>query len=418
MDVLGVRSIESVLGIPRYILVANQCSRCKADARLKLKCDEGRPSCGRCSRLNVSCPGYIKQPLKWSTKYEIHCINGADCEEADEENHSSNATTNLPTLESLADSQIKHEMIEPSTLGAHDTIISRPRATSPAWATLIRPSQPIQDLCNSRISPITLYPAPTMNDMSSTLIEYYFKEVAGLFSSYDGPLNPFRTTVARLWQSSPAICYTLQSMAAACLSSTFPYLGREGLRLRREVVTLLESSVEMNDKSLLALIMIGQSTSWHNPHDLGVTFFNSARRYLDCVIADTNKAASRAWNNIQFFQEALIYWGMLLGYVTEDTELATSRIRENSVATALPRALPHPWTGFARDVQQIVRYIGNLVRKERTRRLRKSDYQANTTIVEAQKLEEQLVNFELLGQHGVISPEDKETPVWYANLKK
>ncbi|RFU24415.1 hypothetical protein B7463_g11917, partial [Scytalidium lignicola] len=271
-------------------------------------------------------------------------------------------------------------------------------------------------------SHIQLSLARPLNETSSVLVEYYFKEVASLFSSYDGHMNPFRTTVARLWQTCPVINYTLQSMAAACLSSTFRHLSREGLRLRRQVTTLLKSSKIIDDKNLLALIMLGQTTSWHNPHDLGISYFNSARQCLDRLLADPENLASRCGNNIQFFQEALLYWEMLLSYVTEDSKLAPSRTREQLPITVLPRIVPHPWTGFARDAQKIVQRVGIVVRRERCRLIgRRSMPTVNWRIMEeskaaereASELEKRLNDLIMVGEQGAISPDDRETPVWH-----
>jgi hypothetical protein len=211
-------------------------------------------------------------------------------------------------------------------------------------------------------------------------------------------------------------------MAAACLSSTFRHLSREGLRLRHEVTTLLETSNVIDDKNLLALIMLGQTTSWHNPHDLGIGYFNSARQCLARLLADPENVASQCGNNIQFFQEALLYWEMLLSYVTEDSELTVSETGEQRPMSALPRMVPHPWTGFARDAQRIVRSVGTLVRRERWRlsERRRSLPTASGCVMEeseeaereASKLQRKLIELRMLGEQGVISPEDKETPVW------
>lgn len=68
-------------------------------------------------------------------------------------------------------------------------------------------------------------------DYTSILVEYYFKEVCGMMSCYDSPLNPYRTTISNSWSNSPALYYTTQSMAAACLSEVSPNLGILGPQL-------------------------------------------------------------------------------------------------------------------------------------------------------------------------------------------
>ncbi|KAK1702419.1 uncharacterized protein BDZ83DRAFT_686667, partial [Colletotrichum acutatum] len=50
----------------RRIKSRSGCVRCK---RRRIKCDEAVPSCLRCVKSGVDCPGYAKA-LKWSTKHE------------------------------------------------------------------------------------------------------------------------------------------------------------------------------------------------------------------------------------------------------------------------------------------------------------------------------------------------------------
>jgi hypothetical protein len=80
----------------------------------------------------------------------------------------------------------------------------------------------------------------SLTDQSSFLVEYYFKEVAGLFSCYDGRLNPFRSNVSQLWASSAAIYYTVQSMAAACLVDVMPNIEAKGLEFRNKATAAID----------------------------------------------------------------------------------------------------------------------------------------------------------------------------------
>ncbi|KAL1858450.1 hypothetical protein Plec18167_006971 [Paecilomyces lecythidis] len=260
----------------------------------------------------------------------------------------------------------------------------------------------------------------SLNDPSSTLIEYYFKEVAGLFSSYDSQMNPFRTTVSRLWGSSLAMCRTLQSMAAATLVGDFPQFGPVGLKMRREAIEILKNESVMDDKSLLALLMLGQTASWHNPNDLGISFFNLLRKHLNAMSSNNQNYRVTAGNNYQFFEEALIYWEMLLSYVTENDSLAASRGPASPTDDAMVlQRVPHPWTGIARDTQFTVQEVGRLIRRERNRvrsrrfTSQRDISQAQLAIERARELEEQLLNLAHPGEAEIVSPGDFETPVWH-----
>lgn len=254
---------------------------------------------------------------------------------------------------------------------------------------------------------------------SSTLVEYYFKEVAGLFSSYDSHMNPFRTTVSRLWTSSPVMCRTLQSMAAASLVDDFPQFGPIGMKLRQEAIALLEKQTEMDDKSLLAMLMLGLTASWHNANDLGISFFNLLRKHLDSQSNGSNTNLLTNRNNYQFFEEALVYWEMLLSYVADHNMLLPSPKASLQTENILTQRVPHPWTGIARDTQFTVHEVGRLIRQERqrmrTRRfISQSDIaQAQRAIKKAEELEERLMNLAHPAETEVVNPGDDVTPVWH-----
>lgn len=257
-----------------------------------------------------------------------------------------------------------------------------------------------------------------LNDPSTTLIEYYFKEVAGLFSSYDSQMNPFRSTVSRLWGSSLAMCKTLQSMAAATLVDDFPQFGPIGTKLRREAIDILRKEAVMDDKSLLALLMLGQTASWHNPNDLGISFFNMLRRHLNSMAANGQRSGSG--DNYQFFDEALVYWEMLLSYVADgDTLVSSGAPASQTAESVVLQRVPHPWTGIARDTQFTVHEVGRLIRRERNR-VRTRRFTSQADILQAQKaierareLEEKLLSLAHPGEAEVVSPGDYATPVWH-----
>jgi hypothetical protein len=262
----------------------------------------------------------------------------------------------------------------------------------------------------------------SLEDPSSTLVEYYFKEVAGLFSSYDSHMNPFRTTVSRLWSSSPAMCRTLQSMAAATLVDDFPQFGPVGLKMRNEAISMLEKQPVMDDKSLLAMLMLGQTASWHNPNDLGVSFFNLLRNHINSLSSDSNSSSMLTnRNNYQFFEEALVYWEMLLSYVADHNTLASSVKSgiQTPTDSILSQRVPHPWTGIARDTQFTVHEVGRLIRRERSR-VRSRQFTSQGDIIQAQKaieksqeLEQRLLNLAHPTETEIVNPGDDDTPVWH-----
>lgn len=121
--------------------------------------------------------------------------------------------------------------------------------------------------------------------LPTQLVEYYFSYVCRIFSSFDGMLNPFRSTVGRLWDGSAPIYYAIQSMAAAYLSNHVPRMSSVGIQMQRETYKYLSQAQHMGmegneslDKVLLTILLVGQTTAWHNPNDLGIVHLRAAKR--------------------------------------------------------------------------------------------------------------------------------------------
>ena len=239
----------------------------------QVKCGEEKPHCSRCTRLGVRCPGYV-QSLRWVTKHEQPSPGASDGKPERTPIQLNDPIEDVLPLDD-ANARPSHDT-EPQEFGLDDgsnTLDNlwdlRGNASLPELADLC-PQSPLPGTgFSQRDSPLDFasgdtaadlsrflsligpnseeeqhgsvyrdfspsaivrsYPpksqrAPPrdfmsisrpLNNPSWTLIEYYFKEVAALFSSYDSQMNPFRTTVSRLWGSSLAMCRTMQSMAAA-----------------------------------------------------------------------------------------------------------------------------------------------------------------------------------------------------------
>jgi hypothetical protein len=230
----------------------------------------------------------------------------------------------------------------------------------------------------------------SLQNQSTILVEYYFKEVCGLMSCYDSQMNPYRTTVANVWATSPALYYTTQSMAAACLAGVAPALNRKGAILREQALQSLRTVESHDTASLMALVMLGFSLSWHDPKQLGEAQFELL--------------ASQVGNN-QFFRHSLVYWQMLLAFVS-DKQYDLQEVEGGA---------PHPQTGLGTEVEQLVAEVGYLVRRERRRIRRQSGASrrenklAEEAITQAEDLERRLLSLEMPMDPADVG--DEMTPV-------
>ncbi|EHA20498.1 hypothetical protein ASPNIDRAFT_44184 [Aspergillus niger ATCC 1015] len=421
----------------------NGCARCKSK---RVKCGEERPHCSRCTRLGVNCPGYV-QSLRWVTKYPPQAHGEPNKDPAGdipslELGGPGGICDNLWDLQqsgSLPELADLHSPASASTASQNNPALNfeSPGTNADDPFGLFSLAAPIlQDEPHifPGFSPSTIvrhYPPPgsrpaqrdftsipqPLNNPSWTLVEYYFKEVAALFSSYDSQMNPFRSTVSRLWGSSLAMCRTMQSMAAATLVHDFPQFGPLGRKMRDEAVDIITKESALDDKSLLALLMLGQTASWHDPKDLGISFFNLLRNHLDTKHAGP-PIPGRS-NNHQFFEEALVYWEMLLSFVADDSAVLPGSAAAATGESLVLQRVPHPWTGIARDTQHTVQEVGRLIRRER-KRIRSRCFTSHSDIARAQRamakateLEERLLSLAHPAEAEIISPGDDETPVWH-----
>ncbi|KAB2580405.1 Transcriptional regulatory protein moc3 [Lasiodiplodia theobromae] len=239
---------------------------------------------------------------------------------------------------------------------------------------------------------------PAFFEPGMALVEHYFKSVCALYSSFDSALNPFRTAVGRIWDSSPSVNYAIQSMAAAQLANFYPQMVVTGLELQRKAYQHLQDEMAMvtagcqsSERALLAILLLGLTACWHDENDLGLTHLAAARTLiyprLIAPVPPENKVIRR---QNQFFEEALIYWEMLIGFVSQESAINDAAGRHSKpwqsgsgglgplgIASSFMsgnrsqafvngnKLLPHPWTGIAPNVQMLFAEVGRLVRHER-----------------------------------------------------
>ena len=272
-------------------------------------------------------------------------------------------------------------------------------------------------------------PDPSSPDeLESLLIQHYFKDVCAVFSSFDSIINPFRTTIGRIYQDSPSIKYAIQSMAAAHLANTFPNMAAIGIELQRKARVALEVELPLAQsgqanvtKTFLSIILLGLTTSWHDSSALGLEYLSTARSLiLPKLLSRSDETETQ--REAQFFEESLIHWEMLMGFVTEDamsfsspSDLRSTRVAKKSAPSACRpdgKIVPHPWTGIAPMVQFLFAETGRLVRRERSlNRDSATDYKRREeNIHNATSLEEDLLAVEYPSIDQVADTGDKRTP--------
>lgn len=268
----------------------------------------------------------------------------------------------------------------------------------------------------------------SLDDMESLLVQHYFKDTCAIFSSFDSVLNPFRTTIGRIYRDTPSINYAIQSMAAAHLANSFPNMAAVGVELQRKARDALEIELPLTQsgqasatKTFLSIMLLGLTTSWHDSTALGTEYLSTARSLILPKLLSRSEQAE-VQREAQFFEESLIHWEMLMGFVTEDAMTFSSspglrtRIvaKKNSPATQRPGGwiVPHPWTGIAPMVQCLFAEVGRLVRSERAtnRNSTVDTRRRQENMLNAASLEEDLLEVGCPTVDQVADTGDERTP--------
>ncbi|XP_014552533.1 hypothetical protein COCVIDRAFT_110044 [Bipolaris victoriae FI3] len=272
-------------------------------------------------------------------------------------------------------------------------------------------------------------PSPTSSDdVESLLVQHYFKDVCAIFSSFDSPLNPFRTTIGRIYKDSPSINYAIQSMAAAHLANTFPNMAATGVELQRKAREALEAELPLAQsgqtsatKTFLSIMLLGLTTSWHDSNALGLEYLSTARDLILPKLFSRSRGAE-VEREAQFFEESLIHWEMLMGFVTEDAMSFSPKSglrpsvtsRKNAPVARGPngKVVPHPWTGIAPMIHFLFAEVGRLVRKERSmdRESSMDLRRRQENLQNAASLEEDLLAVDCPSVDEVIDYGDERTP--------
>ncbi|KAL5601652.1 hypothetical protein FOBRF1_009185 [Fusarium oxysporum] len=289
-------------------------------------------------------------------------------------------------------------------------------------------SQPVQVAGTPRPYTSTVVDRP-LNDYSTILVEYYFKDTAAILALYDSEMNPFRSTVSRVWTSSELIYCTLQSMAASFLSNVYPQLLHTGLYFRQKAIRLLNDLDDsaIHEQALIALFMIGGTASWFDVNDTGSEYFPRLKKHVQSL--KTSGRMSPTGQSQAFFENTLACWEMFLAFVVDGDENEVFDSPHLPLLPADPEReprsifpvvqIPHPVTGVAHEIHTTLARVGRLVRRNRRRAMskqfltRESILEAHREVDEAAELEIFLTNLQVPLESAIVQTGDSQTPTWH-----
>lgn len=181
--------------------------------------------------------------------------------------------------------------------------------------------------------------------LSTTLIEYWFRHICPVRSTFDSNINNNRTLARDSWATSEAVFYTMQVMSAACLVDSMPQLGDTLPFLRQQATLAITQGISQVRNSrvskvtvdlVFAVLAIGTSSHWVFPENSNYPWLESARELLSIWRVGISAADALLHD---YFCQALAYWEMLLTVVGCGSEPPRIEKRRQRYRGRLRRAL-------------------------------------------------------------------------------
>ncbi|KAM0429221.1 hypothetical protein ACHAPT_006435 [Fusarium lateritium] len=410
----------------------------------QLKCDEAKPNCQLCISRGIKCGGYLRG-LKWSTKHEKH----AELADHDVQLSPKLQTgAAAPPKRRRGRPRRKPLPGATSSVASGSAIASNPGDTNwglfSEFAFETTPSQPVEKEEDTRpidppenatcddFSPpfdldvpigaiddlqwtpdtldlttgidgfadggtdLALFPVqqsygsifipPTVSDVSSSLVEFWFRDVCSLWSQYDSPTNSNRTLATALWSSSEAVSTSLQSMSSAYLSSKMPHMKKTSILMMSNATKAIESELQMVKSSprldvvplglIYGLFCIGTSICWLNATQLGIPFLKEAKALLYRINRQKQTLTDDERRLLHIFNKSWTYCELLLSVVSDTNpynmyelddveDLGADDYPTAEQAPPIVDEIPHPWTGVSNTVSRLFTKTMRLCRNYR-----------------------------------------------------
>jgi hypothetical protein len=272
-----------------------------------------------------------------------------------------------------------------------------------------------------RISP----PTPTARFSAEHLIQHYFSDVCSLISCFDSQKNPFRTLVADELTRSSTVSLSIQSMSIAHLANHYLYMAPLGIAKRSQAWKLLQSDLRQHragliplETVLLSLLLMGSSSSWHQPTNLGLPYLYITRTLMQGYFRSTRGAKSEArLKDEKFFVDALMQWEMLASFLDPFPMggFPGYGMPKPPVSRDEGQRLPHPWTGISTDLFFALAEVGRILRRRQKKSPTMSDSHDPVSLRAederwAAELEKFLCSVRLPVSEDILDYGDRDTP--------
>ena len=233
--------------------------------------------------------------------------------------------------------------------------------------------------------------------------------------------------VSQMRNNSSALNYAIQSLAACKLANELPRMKVIGIENQGLALESLKNDCmavsalhKVSDAVLCTILLLGMTTSWHIRNDIGLEYLALARRVINAKLEAEDSPEDP---NLEFYQNALKYWIMIVSIVSGNVEpdIAEGRKGQSALSSSRPRSLvkimPHPWTGISPEAQQLFGDVLRLIRKTRLARTQTSSTYSRAglseiaeAIANAERLEKECWSVLIPAVNELIDTGDVDTP--------
>ncbi|KAE8423586.1 hypothetical protein BDV36DRAFT_306099 [Aspergillus pseudocaelatus] len=379
--------------------------RSKSRCELRIKCDEQVPFCGPCMKRGFSCPGY-QQPMKWryldgsgqstqkpgveadgkhSSEDGIDTFTQSDSVKVIQKPRESASSITPTTSETSVDTnEGQRHNGHDITMESHelDHIIDDGYSSSSClFSQNLLNDLATEDIWNVGDDIMESLPANSIldaeclcplfkpvDDKSIILSTHYFSNVCPINSCFDSHLNPLRSVIADLMNSSQLVFHLVMMTSASHLCHQQNEMISVARQHRRDVISHLIDNRNVTEKgrfeAILGSVLLGMTSAWHDSSALGLSHIHTARALFQESI--TGPKASSDPQSTSFLVGIMAYWEAMVSIITPQSPCSLDYLmpfcEQGSHDTLI---YPNPWTGASTTIFIYAAQVNTLCRQNR-----------------------------------------------------
>ncbi|KAF3803899.1 hypothetical protein GCG54_00008402, partial [Colletotrichum gloeosporioides] len=235
-------------------------------------------------------------------------------------------------------------------------------------------------------------------EQSTLLTNHYVTHVCRITSSFDSSKNPFRADVLEMMKKSRLLFLSVMSISSAHFyraepGSTVPlsFQTEAVCEISRHLVALKQtspgeagtSSEQLCPKPtgsihpvatdvLIGIILLGMTSSWHDPSALGLCHIQGCRQLFQWWVRSKGLGSLEGLQSMRenhvFLVSSMVYWESMIAFlIDQDTDIL-SYLDPLCSSVLIPPTQVCPWTGVATSIFFLLAKAGIIIRKRRALR--------------------------------------------------